>query len=302
MSVIYVEKWSQSALIQKFKRTIIQLIAIIFHGGIVLFWLVSMLFSSPTFAETLEVPGAGNPEYILEQLAQAFNSQQNQHRVTVPTSTGTAGALRDIKLGAASLARVGRRITDEESGGSIQFISIGRDPVVFVAGADVTVASITPAQAVAAYRGEVSDWRDLGGTQSPIRVIGREETDASRLVIMRHINSFKNIVFADTAKVVHLDPQMIELLDRFPTSLGFLNRSALFACKSKIKILALDGVEPTPESVSSGRYPLFLEFGLIRKSKPALTAVEQAFIGFIQSPVGSRILQDHGVIPSIAKP
>ncbi|MEI6986095.1 MAG: substrate-binding domain-containing protein [Rhodospirillaceae bacterium] len=264
--------------------------------GACLFWFVALMFANAGFAEDLVIPGAGNPEYVLARLALAFNSQQSQHKVTVPISTGTAGALRDIVSGAASLARVGRLLRDDERDRGIEFVAFGRDPVVFVAGAAVNVASITSSQVLGIYRGAVSDWRDLGGAYGPVRAIGREFTDASRVAIKRYIKDFENIVFGDDVKVVHLDPQMIELLDRFPTSFGFLNRSALFACKTKVTLLALDGVAPTPENLISGSYPLFVEFGLIHRPN-ILTPAARDFIAFIRSPVGARILREHGVVP-----
>ncbi|MCK7580384.1 MAG: hypothetical protein MZV65_35220 [Chromatiales bacterium] len=108
------------------------------------------------------------------------------------------------------------------------------------------------------------------------------------------------MVYGEDVKVVHLDPDSIALLDRFPTNLGFLNKSALGACTSKIVYLALDGVEPTAENVEQGRYPLWLEFGLIYKPD-ALTPAGKAFLEFVRSPAGDRILREHGVLPAVSK-
>jgi len=248
-------------------------------------------------AEELVVPGSGNPEYMLGRLAQEFNRRQGEYQVTLPASTGTAGAVRDVGSGAASLGRVGRPLTDQELRGGLRFVPLGRDSVVFVGGAAVTLGGISSAQAVAAYQGLVTDWGELGGGGGPIRAIGREPTDASRRAIMRHIGAFEKIVFGDQVKLVHLDPEMVELLDRFPTSLGFLNRSALFACKTRVVLLSLDGVESTPENMNAGRYPLFLELGLIYKGSH-MTPAAQAFVTFIQSPSGAALLRAYGVIPS----
>ena len=58
--------------------------------------LLALVFAGCAVADDLVIPGSGNPEYILGQLAKAFNARQSQHRVVVPPSTGTAGALRDV--------------------------------------------------------------------------------------------------------------------------------------------------------------------------------------------------------------
>lgn len=262
--------------------------------------LTALTLTSAAFAEELIIPGSGNPEYVLTQLAKAFNQQQSQHTVTIPSSTGTAGALRDIEEGTASLGRVGRPLKEDERNKGIAYTALGRDPVVFAAGAGVTVRSITPTQAVDAFSGRLTDWRELGGNPGPIRAIGRETTDASKQALSRRFKLFENLVYGESIKVVLLDPELIALLDRFPTSLGFLNKSALSACNSKIVYLALDGVEATSENVENGSYPLWLELGLIYKPD-ALTPAGQAFLEFVRSPAGVRVLREHGVLPAVSK-
>ncbi len=181
--------------------------------------LAVLTLTGAAFAEEWIIPGSGNPEYVLTQLAKVFNQQQSQHIVTVPSSTGTAGALRDVEAGTASLGRVGRPLKEDERNQGITYVALGRDPVVFAAGAGVTVRGITPTQAVDAFSGKLTDWRELGGNPGPIRAIGRETTDASRQAITPDQTVREHGVWRDV-KVVHLDPELITLLDRFPTSLG----------------------------------------------------------------------------------
>ena len=78
----------------------------------------------------------------------------------------------------------------------------------------------------------------FGGQPGPIRAIGRESTDASRQAINRVLPAFETMTFGAGVKVVHLDPQLIEPLDRFPGAPGFLNRSALANAKTTIVYLA----------------------------------------------------------------
>lgn len=249
-------------------------------------------------AETLSIPGSGNPEYVLGELAKVFNRQQSQHQVRIPPSTGTAGALRDVTEGTASIGRVGRPLKDSERTGDLRYLPVGRDPIAFVAGSAVSVRAVTGAQMMDVYRGKLTNWRDLGGTPGQIRAIGREPTDASAQAIAKHIKEFASLVMPESIKVVHLDPQMIDLLERFPTSLGFLNRSALSAAKKPLVFLTLDAVEPSADNVASGRYPLWLEFGLVYKPA-ALTEAGRAFLSFLASPPGLAVLHANGVLPSV---
>jgi phosphate transport system substrate-binding protein len=259
--------------------------------------LVVVLPMSATWAEDLTVPGSGNPEHVLKVLADVFNRQQSAHRIIVPTSSGTSGALRDVESGTATLGRVGRPLKAAELARGLVYIPIGRDPVTFVAGAGVTAKNLTSEQALAVYAGQLRNWKALGGKPGPIRAIGRESTDASRAALNKTIAAFGTLAFSDRVKMVNLDPQMVALLDRFPTSLGFINRSALAACTTQVKALALDGVESTPSNVGAGRYPMWLEMGFVHKAgEPGAAAT--AFIEFVQSSQGVRILREQGVLAS----
>ena len=253
-------------------------------------------FALPAAAADLTITGSGNPEYVLGRLAAAFNAAQTLHRVTIPPSSGTAGALRDVEAGTTSMGRVGRPLKDSERSKGLVYVPLGRDLVAFAGGAGVTARNISVQQVLDVYSGKITDWRDLGGKPAPVRAVGREVTDASRVAVSRVIPGFEKLVFADSVKLVHLDPQLIELVDRYPSSLCFLNLSALKAAKSPVVPLALDGVAPTLENLTAGRYPLWLEFGLVHRTGGA-DAAGQAFIVFIRSAAGAAILREHGVMP-----
>ena len=248
-------------------------------------------------AETLVIPGSGNPEYILTVLANAYNTRQSEHRVIVPPTIGTSGALREVTEGTASMGRVGRPLKGKELNLGLTYRPIGRDPVSFVGGAGVTVSGITTQQAIDIFTGNISNWRDLGGKHEAIRAIGREKTDASLQAIMREIKAFENLQYHDNVKLVHLDSQLIELLDRFPASFGFLNRSALSGAKTKLIALQLDSIDPSADNVDAGRYKLWTEIGLIYKES-SLTPAGRSFLEFVASPYGTQLLRANGLLPS----
>lgn len=262
--------------------------------------LLSLMLAKSVQAEVLTIPGSGSPEFALRALAEAFNQHQTSHQVIVPSSTGTAGALIDVGAGTAVMGRVGRPLKPEEAARGLAYIPFGRDAVTFAAGAGVSLKGLTSEQVLSIYEGRMTNWKELGANPGPIRALGRESTDTSRQSIERYIKAFKGIEFSSQVKVAHLDPQMIELLDRFPTSLGFLSTSALKACKTKISYLSLDGIEPTAENVASGHYPIWAEFGLIHKAG-TLSPAAKAFVEYIQSPAGARILQGLGLVPTAAE-
>lgn len=243
-------------------------------------------------AEELVIPGSGNPEYVLGQMAKVFNARQSMHRVVVPPSSGHAGAVRDVSEGVSPLGRVGRPLSESEAAKGLTYLPLGRDAITVVAGASVTVRGISTDQLLSIFSGKITDWSELGGKRAPIRAIGKENSDAIRRQLSLR---YANMHYGDSVKIVHLDTYLIELLDRYPTSISIMNRSALSACKTKVVMLALDGVEPSVENVANGTYPLVMEYGLVYKST-GLSPAAKAFIEFIRSSEGASLLRSYGVL------
>ena len=259
--------------------------------------LLGLMASAGARAESVTIPGSGNNEFLLGALARAFNASQGAHTVVIPPSSGTAGGLRAMEERTTAIARVGRPLKDSEHRPGVDYVALGHDAVVFVGGAGVTVKSLSAAQVVDIFSGRTANWSALGGKSAPIRAIERESTDASRQVIAARVPAFANVQYADSVKVVHLDPQLIELLDRYPSSIAFINRSALGAARSKVNVLAFEGVAPTPANLASGTYPLRMTFGLIVR-KEGLGPGATLFLAYIQSAAGAAIVREHGVLPA----
>ena len=253
---------------------------------------VAALCSQVAFSEELIIPGSGNPEYVLGELANAFNASQSTHRVLIPPSSGMAGGIRDVLEGRSTLGRVGRPLNEAEAAQGLVYLPLGHEAVAVVGGAGVTARGIASAQVTEVFAGKITNWSSLGGKVAPIRVIGKESTDAIRRQIGKH---FKGLTYADSVKIVHRDTYLIELLDRYPTSFTVMNRSALGACKTEVVILPLDGVQPSIENIANGSYPLVMEFGLIHKPG-GISPAAKSFIDFVRSPDGARIFRLHGVM------
>lgn len=268
------------------------MLKIIFFTRMLIVSMLGLFLCHFANAEELIISGSGNPEFVLGELAKVFNTQQSIHRVVIPRSTGHAGAVRDVSENVTSLGRVGRPLSESEAAKGLIYVPLGRDAIAIATGSGVAVRAISSEQLKAVFAGKITDWSELGGARAPIRVIGKESTDAVRRQISAQ---YRDMVFADSVKIVHLDTYLIELLDRYPSSFTIINRSALGACKSKVGVMAFEGVEPTIENIANGSYPLVVEYGFVHKAGGPSPA-GKAFIEFVQSPEGRKILRKHGVL------
>ncbi len=265
----------------------------IFVLGAVLLW---PWLPTPVSADVLEIPGTGACEALLRLEAKAFNARHPEHRVVVPPSVGSVGAMRLITSDQAVMVRVARPLTEEEKAQGLTYLPFARDRVVFAVGTRVPVRSLTTAQLVGIYAGQIKSWEALGGPHAPIRVLLRQPGDSSLLVIQKHLEAFRTIPFAPAGKVPYTDNDMLALLQKYDYAIGWLTFSSVRDARTPIYLLALDGVAPTPENARSGRYKLLEEYALVFKEKQ-LNPLAKSFIDFLFSEDGQAIMEQMGTIP-----
>ena len=254
-----------------------------------------LLCVSPVLAETLEIPGTGAVEILLNKLAIEFNKVNQSDRVVVPPSVGSSGAIRLVGEGENVLGRVARPLKEEEKKHGLTYLVFAKDPVIFAVNRKVGVQKITQAQLIDIYSGKIRNWQEVGGKDYPVRLLVREPEDSSFIIIKEHISAFRNLDFPQQAKYLYHDNEMVEMLQKYSTVIGWLTGSSLNAISSKVTGLALDGIEPTAENILTGSYSLSGDYALVFKEEQ-LSPLARKFIDFLSSEKAIRIFNDEGVI------
>jgi phosphate transport system substrate-binding protein len=258
--------------------------------------LVVSLSPRPVRADVLEIPGTGACEVLLRELAAVFNQRHPGHQVVVPPSVGSAGAMRLVTSDEAVVVRVAKPLKEEEKGLGLMYLPFSRDPVVFVVGAKVPVRSITSSQLIDIYTGKITTWQELGGPPALIRLLVRQPGDSSLIIIQKHLDPFRQIIFDSAAKVLYTDPDMLTALQKYGFSIGWVTLSSLKGAKTPIQPLTLDGVAPILDNVQSQQYRLIEEYALVFKEN-RLNDLAKSFIAFLFSQEGQAAMKQLGVMP-----
>ena len=240
----------------------------------------------------LEVVGTGACEVALKKFAEVYNKTNTGGEVVVPKSIGSGGGVKAVGNDEYVLGRVARSLKEKEAHFGLSYLAFANDAIVFVVGSDVNIKSLTEQQLVDIFTGKVDNWQQVGGNNVPIRALAREKTESSRVIIDEHMPEFAKLEYGDQVKVVYRDHEMLDLLNKYPTSIGWITASSVNQSLQKI---AIDGVEATPQNVSSGKYPLSSEYAFVFKKKKLNDPAEK-FIDFIFSDEGKKLMAVNGLI------
>ncbi|MFN3479174.1 MAG: substrate-binding domain-containing protein [Thermodesulfovibrionales bacterium] len=145
------------------------------------------------------------------------------------------------------------------------------------------IGNITMKELSEIHSGSISNWRSIGGADRPIALIYRDHCrDMSEPV--RDILGIKRL--SGKAIVVQTDKEVIEYVERFPAAIGVTSR--IFAEGAKVKIIKVDGIDPTPENTEKGLYRLRGDLYLVTKGRPS--GWTKTFLEFVLSPEGQTII------------
>ena len=263
--------------------------------------LVLLLFlgiQEGAFAEAVRVGGTGSGSVLIERLAQDYRRLHPGAEVTVvmpPLSSG--GGMRALAAGRLDIAIVGRAPKPEETSlpGVGKSFEYARTPLVMASSADKAKA-VSLKELADVYAGRTLNWPD----GRPIRLILRSKTE-SDIAIMRGASPELSAAIDESYNrngmaVADNDIDTVDLIANTPGSLGPTTLGFLRLDGRQFAVLTLNGVQPSLESMASGRYTWVKSIYLAASVAPTLDA--QRFLAFLWSDHAKQLLTKADFIPA----
>lgn len=252
-------------------------------------------FHSPVFAQsaspsfplpsavpggtTVRVDGSDSMSAINQSLKQAFEQQYAGTTVNLATG-GTDAALRSLLAGDIDLAAVRRSLTPQEKAQGLTETILSREKIAMIVGAENSFArSLTDDQFAQIFRGEITNWSQVGGPDVPIRFIDRPDSSDTRSAL-RNYPVFQSAPFQSGRTATQIDQDstaaIVDQLGRDGISYAIISQVQDLP---NVRILPMHNTLPTDP-----RYPFSQPRGYVYK-QPAAPAIA-AFLGFASSPAG----------------
>ncbi|EXI68087.1 MAG: Phosphate-binding protein PstS 2 precursor [Candidatus Accumulibacter adjunctus] len=249
-----------------------------------------------TDAAEIRIAGTGNALGTMRLLGAAFAKLHPEPQVVVLDSIGTSGAIRALPKGSIEIGLSSRPLTEEEARSGLSSVEYARSPTVFAVQNRNQVASITLAQIADIYSGKLASWPD--GTK--VRPVMRQPGDDNTRQIKRLSAEIEQALAVAEKRegltYAATDQEAADRMESVQGSIGVTTVALIRSENRKLRPLAIDGIEPTPENARSGRYPLMKSFYFVLPKEP--TPTTQKFLGFVHSPQGRKILEQNGhIIP-----
>ena len=239
---------------------------------------------------SIKLAGSASMEKLANAMAEAYMEKNPNVSVTAEF-TGSSAGLESLAAGSVDIGDASRALSDEEkAGGAVENI-VAIDGIAVITDTANTVTDIKSEDLAKVYTGEITNWKDLGGPDESIVVIGREAGSGTRDAFEELLDVKDKCVYAQ-----ELDSTgaVLAKVAATPGSIGYISLDVLDDTVNGLKI---NSVEPSEETILSGDYLLQRPFVMATMGEISeQNELVQSFFDFINSDDGKNVIKSVGLI------
>jgi phosphate transport system substrate-binding protein len=244
--------------------------------------------------EKLVVGGSGAMGDAVDALANAYKQKQPSDKVDViQESMSTTGGMEGTKVGRLTVGIVGREVNEKEKKEGLVYRPITRIPVIVGVHKSLPVSNLSDSQVCDIFSGKIKSWKDVGGNDAKIVVLGRKKDDNNIEVFREKMGCFKTVQLTPDAVLLVRGTEVLDSIANRPGTVGITIAGSVLMERPNIKPLALSGVAPTLDAVKGNKYKYYNEIGFVTKGEPKGAA--KRFVDFVSGPEGEKIMEKFGM-------
>ena len=240
---------------------------------------------------TVSTDGSTSMEKVIGALSEAFMEANSKVTVTYnPTGSGTG--IQAEQEGRCDIGLSSRALKDEEKASGLKETILAYDGIAIIVNPANPVEDLTLEQIADIYTGKITNWSELGGSDSEIVLIGREAGSGTR-------SGFEEIVevkdLCQYRQELSSTGDVIATVAQNPGAIGY---ASLASVKETVKAVKVGGVTPSEETVKDGTYAIQRPFVLVTKEGVTLSETAQAFFDYAVSKDANAVVIAAGVVPA----
>lgn len=239
---------------------------------------------------TVRLNGSTSMEKLVTGLAEVIREEYPDLTLD-PQFTGSSAGIEALLGGTADIGNSSRELKDAEKEKGVVENVVAIDGIAVISDKTNKATDLTKEQLVKIYKGEITNWKEVGGTDQQIVVIGREAGSGTR-------GAFEEILdVADECKYAQEVDSTGGVMAKVATTPGAIGYVSLDVVDDTVSALKLDGVEASEATIKEGSYALQRPFvmgtkGEISEQSEAIKAV----FDYLNSEAGQKLIKDVGLI------
>lgn len=246
--------------------------------------------TNETLTGTISLAGSTSMEKLCEAMSESFMADNQGITVTVEY-VGSGAGIESLAKGSVDIGNASRHLKDDEKAAGLVENVVAIDGIAVVTDKNNPVKSLSSDDLKKIYCGEITNWKDLGGNDEAIVVIGRESGSGTR-------DAFEELLeIADKCEYAQQLDSTGAALAKVSSTPGAIGYVSLDVVDDSVNAVAIDGVEPTEEQILAGKYLLSRPFVMATKGDIASqNELVKKWFEYVKSDKGKEIIKKVGLI------
>lgn len=233
--------------------------------------------------------GSTSMQKVINTLGEAFMNENKGITFTY-NPTGSGSGIKAVQEGRCDIGLSSRALKAEEKEAGLKETVLAYDGIAIIVNPENPVSDLTLEQIADIYTGRITNWKDLGGNDAEIVLIGREAGSGTR-------DGFETITGTSDAcqyrQELTSTGDVITTVAQNPDAIGY---ASLASIKDTVKALSVGGIVPTEDSVKDGSYAIQRPFVLVTVEGRALSECVQKFFEYITSSEAASLISAAGAV------
>lgn len=238
---------------------------------------------------TVSTDGSTSMEKVINSLGESFMAANKDVKFTY-NPTGSGSGIQAVTEGRCDIGLSSRALKDDEKASGLVETMLAYDGIAIVVSPENPVSDLDVDTIAKIYTGEITNWKDVGGDDAEIVLIGREAGSGTR-------DGFESITGTKDACAYRQEltstGDVINTVSQNPNAIGYASLSAV---GESVKALTVGGVKATEATVKDGSYVVQRPFVLVTKEGTELSPAAQAFFDYAISPEVADIIAGAGAV------
>jgi phosphate transport system substrate-binding protein len=260
--------------------------------------LLGALAINPVVAkETISAVGSSSVTPLMEVFSETYMKSNSNVFIEVQ-GPGSSAGVKAAKNGSADLGMSSRDLKDSEKEPTLKELVVARDGIAVVVNPKNSLDGLTAEQVSAIYKGEVTNWKDVGGMDKPIVVVTRDTASGTRgafediMSLKKKINDVTVSAISQRAQVANGNGALKTMVASNPYAIGYIS---LGTVDSSVTALEIDGTPASVDNVKNGSYKVARPF-LVLYKEGAPTAETQKFLDWMVADEAQKLVDGKGYI------
>ena len=240
--------------------------------------------------EAVTTDGSTSMNKVIGALGEAFQSDSG---ITVTyNATGSGAGIQAVLEGRCDIGLASRDLKDEEKAKGLEGTVLAYDGIAIIVNPENPVNDLDLKTIAKIYTGEIKNWKEIGGNDAEIVLIGREAGSGTR-------EGFESITDTKDKCAYRQElPSTGDVITTVASNPNAIGYASLASVKDTVKALKVDGVTASEETIKNGTYVVQRPFVLVTKTDVTLSESAQSFFNFITSEAAHEIIIEAGVVPA----